>query len=114
MRDELKSLSQLGRVSKELEINKELRITVHTLSVLEQQTVMGKLPETGNDISRFVTLQKETLVEAVDKVNDLAVTKEDIREFLESVQYNILADIFTKYNALGEDQTKILDELKKK
>jgi hypothetical protein len=114
MREELRSLKQLGRVEKELDINKELKLIVHTLSVLEQQVVMERLPEGGNDISRFVTLQKETLVEAIDKINNLDVTKEDVREFLESLQYNILAEIFTKYNMLAEDQTKLLDELKKK
>jgi len=115
MREELRSLIQLGRVEKDIEVNDKLKVTVHTLSVLEQQGVMENLPvKDMSEVAKFVHLQKLTLTHATKKINDLEVTTEEAKEFYDSLQYSVLAEIFTKYSMLSEDQEKALEELKKK
>ena len=115
MREELRSLVQLGRVEKDIEISSKLSITVHTLSVLEQQTVVEALPiEDMSEVARYVHLQKLYLTFATSKVNGLEVSQEEAVEFFNALKYSLLADAFTKYMVLSEDQNKAIDALKKK
>ncbi len=115
MKDELKSILQLGKIQKDIELHKELTITLHTLSVLEQQRVMEKLPANDTtEVAKFVHLQRLSLIEATDKINGMDVTIEESEEFYNALQYSVLAEAFTKYSLLAEDQDKVLTELKKK
>ena len=115
MREELRSLIQLGRVEKEIEINEKLKVTVHTLSVLEQQKVMESLPISDmSEVAKFVHLQRLTLIQVTTKINGLDVTIEEAKEFYDSLQYSVLAETFTRYSSLTDDQEKALEELKKK
>lgn len=111
---ELKSLEQLGRVEKEVEITKDLKIKFHTLSVAEQQKVFLTVPETLTDEARISHIQVAILAQAIDAVNGESVDKTKLTEQLRGMQFRLLAEFFDAYAALAEEQNIVLDELKKK
>jgi hypothetical protein len=112
---DLKSLAQLGRIEKEVEVNKELRVKLHTLSTIEQQIALSSVPEAVENVTaRFTYLQVAVLIQATDAVNGESVTKEQAKELYDNVQYNILSEIFTAYSDVAGEQTKVMEELKKK
>lgn len=112
---DIKSLAQLGRIEKEIEVNKELRVKVHTLSTLESQKALSSIPESiENVVARFAFVQSAMLAQATDEVNGQAVTKEEARELYDNMQYTMLQEIYTVFNELSGDQAKVMEELKKK
>lgn len=112
---DLKSLSQLGRIEKEIEINKELRVKLHTLSTIEQQLALSSVPETIENVTaRFSFLQVAVLAQATSHVNGEAITKADATTFYNDMQYNLLSEIFTAYSDMSGEQTNVMEELKKK
>lgn len=112
---DLKSLAQLGRIEKEVEVNKELRVKLHTLSTIEQQVALSSVPETIENVTaRFTFLQVSVLTQATDAVNGEAITKDQAKEFYDNMQYNILSEIFTAYSDVAGEQSKVMEELKKK
>ncbi len=111
----LTSLMQLGRIEKEIVLKDDIKIKVHTLSVAEQHRAFVNLPnDTENEVARFTSLQAALLTEATDEVNGVKVTREQAKEMYESMQANVLAHIFTEYSELASEQSKVLEELKKK
>jgi hypothetical protein len=111
----LTSLSQLGRIEKEIVLNESLKIKVHTLSVSEQQRALVSLPEgVENDVVKFTFLQSAILAQAIHEINGEKVTAEQTKELLENMQYNLMAYVFAEYTTLAGEQGKVLDELKKK
>lgn len=111
---ELKSLAQLGRVEKEVDITKELKVKFHTLSVAEQQNVFLNVPETLTDEARISHIQVAVLAQAIDTINGEPVDKTKLAEQLRNMQFRLLAEMFDAYAALAEEQNTVLDELKKK
>jgi len=112
---DIKSLAQLGRIEKEVEINKELHVRLHTLSVTEQQIALSSVPEAVENVTaRFTYLQASILTQATDAVNGESITKEQAKELYDNMQYNILSDLFTAYSEVAGEQSKIMEELKKK
>ena len=112
---DIKSLAQLGRIEKEIEVNKELRVKLHTLSAIEHQMALASVPETVENVTaRFTFLQVGVLVQATDMVNGEVVTEAQAKELYENMQYNMLSDIFTAYSEIANDQAKVMEELKKK
>lgn len=109
------SLAQLGRVEKEIVLNDETRIKVHTLSVAEQQRALSQLPEgVENEVAKYTYLQEAILIEATGEVNGEKITSDQAKELYAGMQYNLMAQIFSEYNNLTGEQGKVLDELKKK
>lgn len=109
------SLAQLGRIEKEIEVNSELRVKLHTLSVTEQQRALASVPDgILNDIARYSFLQSAILIQATHEVNGQVVTKEQAVELYENIQYNVMAELFGKYSEMAGEQGKVLEELKKK
>jgi hypothetical protein len=109
------SLAQLGRVDKEIEVNSELRVKLHTLSVAEQQRALASIPEgLLNEIARYAFLQEAILIQATEAVNGQNVTREQAKEFYSMLQYNVMAELFGKYSDMAGEQNQVLEELKKK
>ena len=110
---DLKSLTQLGRIEKEVEIQ-GFKFKLHTLSVSEQHNALTGIPdEIKDDAARMIKLQQEVLVQATDAINGESVGKEDLRKTYAELQPKILGKLFTEYSDLMKEQDKILAELKK-
>lgn len=111
---DLKSLTQLGRVEKEVVVN-GFKIKLHSLTVADQQKVLLNVSEEmKDDTARLLQLQKAILVYAVDSINGEVVPKEDLQKLFEELQPAILSNLFSAYLEIVEEQSKVLDELKKK
>jgi ssDNA-specific exonuclease RecJ len=114
----LSTLKQLGRIEKEFEINSQLTIKLHTLTVGDQQKVLADIPAGVEDISaRFTYVQFATLLYATDSLNGKVyneTNRDELREFYTNLQYTLLFQIFSKYMELSDEQTKVLEDLKKK
>lgn len=111
---DLNSLAQLGRVEKEVEITKDLKVKFHTLSVVEQQNIFPNVPETVTDDARISYIQVAILTQAIDAVNGEPVDKTKLAEQLKNMQFRVLAELFDAYAALSQEQNTVIEELKKK
>jgi hypothetical protein len=111
----LDTLSKLGRVEQEFEIINGLTVKLHTLSAVEQQQALASVPDAVNDdIAKFYHLQQALLVYATDSINGQVLSKDDLRKLYGEMQNAIFQAIFEKYNALAEEQNKLIEDLKKK
>ena len=111
---DIASLAKLGRVEKEIVINKELKIKVHTLSALEQQAALASVPqESSSEFARLSLLQHSVLVQATDEVNGEKISKEQASKLFRELQASLVSDIFTQHSMLTQEQDKVLEELKK-
>ena len=113
---DLKSLSQLGRIEKEFELAPGVKIKLHTLSVMDQQKALLDIPEgvAQDESARFLQMQQAILVYATDSVNDEKLTLEQAKELYSGIQYPVLIELFNRYLEAAGEQSKILEELKKK
>jgi hypothetical protein len=114
---DLKSFSSLARIAKEFEILKDLKVSMHTLSVLEQQNALSEVPVSpvGTDNAfRAVVLQQALLIYALDTINSEKVTKEQAKEFIQHLQAPIFNEIYNCYDLMAQEQDPVLAELKKK
>lgn len=110
---DLKSLTQLGRVEKEVEIN-GFKFKLHTLNVSEQHSALVGVPDDlKDDAARMIRLQQEVLVNAIDTINGESVGKEDLRKALTELQPRILSKLFSEYSELIKEQDTVLEALKK-
>lgn len=110
---ELKSLDQLGRVEREIELG-DHKFQMHTLSVLEQQRAIKNIPDdVDDDAEKFSYLMVSVLSQATAKINDESISIDKLKHVYNNMQYNMLSRLFAKYLELSTDQTKIVDELKK-
>ncbi len=110
---DLKSLAQLGRVEKEIEIQ-GFKFKLHTLSVSDQQGALLSIPDGVKDEAvRLLKLQEAILVFATDTINEESVDKKKLQEIYSSLQPKVLSYIFSKYSELTKDQDVVLGELKK-
>lgn len=111
---DLSALTQLGRVEKEIELSKDWKIRLHTLSVVEQQQALRTLPQdVEDDLTKLTYLQMAMLISATDTINGEKVTKEELKKLYSDMQNNVLASLFSRYLEINADQNKIIDELKK-
>lgn len=108
------SLAQLGRVEKEIEINSQLKVKLHTLSVMEQQKALAEIPESADAMTKFAHMQIASLVYATSEINGSKAMPEELKSFYSELQQTLLTSIFDQYLLLTEDQNKQLEELKKK
>ena len=113
----LKSLASLGRVSKTVEINKELTITLHTVSSGDQEKVLLQIPAEGDGTAKYASIQRATLVYATDEINGQKFddsNRAELQEFYSTIQYSLLAQIFEVNLSCLAEQNTILEDLKKK
>jgi hypothetical protein len=114
---DLKSFSSLGLVSKEFEIVKDLKVSMHTLSVLQQQQALSELivsPAGQDPALRTVVLQQALLVYALDTINGEKVDLQTAKEFIQNLQAPIFNEIYNCYDQMAQEQDSTLAELKKK
>ena len=110
---DLKALTQLGRLEKEVEIG-GFKIKLHTLSVAGQHNALVGIPDDlKDDAARLLKLQQEVLVQATDTINGESVDKKDLRATYAELQPKILGRLFTEYSELMKEQDKVLETLKK-
>ena len=111
---DLRSLTQLGRVEKEIEIG-SFKVKLHTLTVADQQKALLSISEEiKDDTARLFQMQKAILVYATDSINGEVVEKDKLNELYNELQPVVLSNLFSGYLELVDEQSKILDELKKK
>jgi len=111
---DLRSLTQLGRVEKEIEIG-SFKVKLHTLTVADQQKALLSISEEiKDDTARLFQMQKAILVYATDSINGEVVEKDKLHELYNELQPVVLSNLFSGYLELVDEQSKILDELKKK
>lgn len=114
---DLTNFKSLGLVSKEFEIVNGLKISMHTLSVLQQQQALSELPTSplGQDAAlRAVVLQQALLVYALDTLNGEKITLPQAKEFIQNLQAPIFNEIYNCYDEMAQTQDITLLELKKK
>lgn len=112
---DIESLAKLGRVEKEIEVNKGLKIKIHTLSALEQQTALTSVPQDApSEFARLSHLQHAVLVQAVEEVNGEKISKDQSKKLFGALQASLVSDIFTQHSLLSKEQDAVLEELKKK
>lgn len=114
---DLTSFATLNRVAKEFEVVNGLKISLHTLSVLQQQQALSELPTSplGQDPAlRAVVLQQALLVYALDSINGAKVSLQEAKDFIQNLQAPIFNEIYNCYDLLAQEQDKTLVELKKK
>jgi hypothetical protein len=114
---ELKSFSSLGRIEKEFEVLDGLKLSMHTLSVLQQQQTLAEIPAAtlGTDQAlRTFVLQQALLVYAIDSINGEKVTLEQAKQFIQSLQAPVFNEIYNCYDLMAQEQDSTLVALKKK
>lgn len=114
---DLKSFSSLNRIEREVEVVNGLKVTMHTLSVLQQQQALNELPTSplGSDIAlRAIVLQQAILIYAIDAVNGEKVDVQWVKNFVQNLQAPIFNEIYNAYEQMALEQNTTLEELKKK
>ena len=114
---DLKSFAALGLISKEFEVVKDLKISMHTLSVLQQQNALSELiasPAGQDPALRTVVLQQALLVYSLDTINGEKIDLQKAKEFIQSLQAPIFNEIYNCYDLMAQEQDNTLTELKKK
>lgn len=114
---DLKNFSALNRIEKEFEIVRDVKISMHTLSVLQQQQALGELivsPAGQDPALRTVVLQQALLVYALDAINGVKVTLQEAKDFIQNLQAPIFNEIYNCYDQMAQEQDSVLVELKKK
>jgi hypothetical protein len=114
---DLQNFASLGRIQKEFDVINGLKVKMHTLSVLQQQSALSQLPTSplGQDPAlRAVVLQQALLIYALDELNGEKITLEDSTKFIQNLQAPIFNEIYNCYDVMAQEQDKTLVELKKK
>ena len=112
---DIDSLAKLGRIEKVLEINKDLKVKVHTLSASEQHEALSSIPtDDSSEFIKVARLSHSVLVLATDEINGEKVTKDEASNAYSVMQASLVSDIFTAQQSLSKDQDKVLEALKKK
>jgi len=114
---DLKVFSALNRVEKEFEVVNGLKLSMHTLSVLQQQQALAELPTSPLGIDnalRAVILQQALIIYAIDTINGTKVTIPEAKEFIQNLQAPIFNAVYNCYDQMAQEQDVTLEELKKK
>ena len=113
---DLKVFGSLGKVTKQVEVAKDLTVTLHSLSTVETQKALAEIPSSlNNDASyRGLIMQMGFLIYATSHINNEPVTLEQAKEFYSSLQTPLFNEIYTQFDNLSQPQQVALEELKKK
>ncbi len=114
---DLKSFSNLNKIEREFDVVTGLKVSMHTLSVLQQQQALAEIPTSpvGTDTAlRAVILQQALLIYALDSINGEKVDLQTAKKFIQDLQAPIFNEIYNCYDLMAQEQDKTLTELKKK
>lgn len=113
---DLKSFGSLGKVTKQVEVTKDLNVTLRSLSTLETQKALAEIPSslTSDTSYRGLTMQKAFLKYATTHINNEAITLEQADEFYSNLQTPLFNDVYIAFDSLSTPQQEALDILKKK
>lgn len=114
---DLKSLHSLGKISREFSIFDGLKVSLHTLSAVEQQRALAELPSASANTDpalRTVILQQALLIYALDSVNGEKVSIAEAKDAVMGLQAPIFNEIYNCYDVLAQEQDAAVEELKKK
>ena len=113
---DLKAFGSIGKVTKQMEVTKDLTVTLHSLSTVETQRALAEIPSSlNNDASyRGLIMQMGFLIYATSHINNELVTLEQAKEFYSNLQTPLFNDIYTQFDSLSQSQQLALEELKKK
>ena len=114
---DLKSFGSLNRVAKEFEIVNGLKVSMHTLSVLQQQQALAEAPASVTESAtplRILILQQALLIYALDTINGEKVDLQTAKDFIQNLQAPIFNEISSHYDTMVQEQDNTLIELKKK
>ena len=113
---DLNELAGLGRISKEIEPIKNVKIKVHSLTVKEEEEIYSSLASVPDDaLVKTSTLQIETLVRAIETINGEKFREIDVlKTYLKGLQRHVLSLIWQSWMKEIEDPSiKEIEALKK-
>lgn len=113
---DLTSFGSLGRIEKEVVINSELRVKLHTLSALESQKALAELPSSLNsDVAhRSIVLQLSYLIYSTSEVNGTKISLEESKAFYYALQAPVFNEIYSHLDTLIQESQAAVEALKKK
>lgn len=113
---DLKSFGSLGKITKQVEVTKELSVTLHSLSTVETQKALGEIPSSLNSDASYrgLIMQMGFLIYATSHINNEPITLEQAKEFYSNLQTPLFNEIYTKFDELSQPQQTAIEELKKK
>src|SRR5579863_9279539 len=114
---DLKSFSALNRVEKEFDVVEGLKVTMHTLSVLQQQQALAELPTSplGMDTAlRAVILQQALLIYAIDAITVKRLMYKNLRNSFKTFRLQSLTRFIIVMINWLKNRIKLLKSLKKK
>jgi hypothetical protein len=114
---DLTNFYSLAKVAKEFDVVSGLKVSMHTLSVLQQQQALAELPTSplGIDTAlRAVILQQALLIYAIDSINGEKVDIKSAKDFIQNLQAPIFNAIYNCYDVMAQEQDVTLVELSKK
>lgn len=103
----LAELAGLGKVTKEIEPIKELKIKVHSLTVQEEEEIYKALASVPDDpLVKTSALQIETLARAIESINGEKFHEVKVLvDYLKSIQRHILTVIWHAWMTEVEDKS---------
>ena len=114
---DLKDISQLGYLQKTKEVYPGVMLTVQTLSISRQQTILSTIPADLSDpVVKYTRLQVETLANTTLAINAEKYTEADIdrlRNFYGGLQSRVLQEFYAVYQEMMDEQEQTLSGLKK-
>lgn len=116
----LDSVMQLGKIEIEEKICDSLVVKLRTLTSIEYSKIMksSASPSLNENqgLSTFgylTDLQIETLSYATMSINGQIGSQEDFKKVYQNMQTPLLAEVYSVYSKILENQNKVLEELKK-
>jgi len=112
----LAELAGLGKVTKEIEPLKDLKIKVHSLTVKEEEEIYASLSKVSDDaLVKTSALQIETLARAIETINGEKFTDVKIlSDYLKTIQRHVLSVIWQAWmKDIEEQSVQDLASLKK-
>ena len=112
----LSDISGLGKITKEIEPLKDIKIIAHSLSVKEEEEIYEELSKCKDDaLVKTTALQIETLSRSIESINGQKFFEvKVIREYLKGIQRHLLTGIWlTWVKEIEEPSLTTITDLKK-
>lgn len=112
--DVLRKLIHTGFLKKTVQLTPEIKVTISTLSVAEEYAVLDDanltdIPKTEKDMLKFLP---SLLKYSIKEVNGIAVTKDELKTVLDSLDRRLLVKLFDEYSGLVLQKEEVGKELK--
>ena len=112
----LEELAGLGRITKEVEPFKGLKVKLHSLTVKEEEEIYAELAKVPDDmLVKTSLLQVETLVRSIETINGEKFHQPTIlRDYLKGLQRHTFGLIWQSWvKEIEEPSVLSVDDLKK-